>query len=199
MDVLFGDVNPSGKLVYTIAKNESDYNGEICPCCECDYTEGLYIDYRPFDQADIEPRFPFGYGLSYTTFLYRDLRMASLPSNVSTYAVRPIIEGGRADLFDDIIIFTAEITNSGDVAGAEVAQLYLGFPESAKSPVKQLRGFSKVFLEPGESKPVEFTLQRRDVSIWDTVAQKWKVEHGTFKAMLGKSSKQIESEVEFLL
>lgn len=63
MDVLFGDVNPSGKLVYTIAKNETDYNGEICPCCECDYTEGLYIDYRHFDQSDIEPRFEFGFGL----------------------------------------------------------------------------------------------------------------------------------------
>lgn len=63
MDVIFGDVNPSGRLVYTVAKKVEDYNGEICPCCECDYTEGLYTDYRHFDQVGIEPRFEFGYGL----------------------------------------------------------------------------------------------------------------------------------------
>ena len=61
--MLFGDVNPSGKLPYTIAKTEADYNGEICECCECEYTEGLFIDYRHFDQKDIEPRFEFGFGM----------------------------------------------------------------------------------------------------------------------------------------
>jgi beta-glucosidase len=63
MDVIFGDVNPSGRLPYTIAKKSEDYNGQICACCECKYTEGLFIDYRHFDQAKIEPRFEFGYGL----------------------------------------------------------------------------------------------------------------------------------------
>ena len=70
MDVLFGNVNPAARLPYTIAHKESDYNGEICPCCECDYEEGLFIDYRHFDQASISPRFEFGFGLSYTTFNY---------------------------------------------------------------------------------------------------------------------------------
>ena len=199
MDVLFGDVNPSGKLVYTIAKNESDYNGQICPCCECDYTEGLYIDYRHFDQAGIEPRYEFGYGLSYTKFEYGNLTLINSPLNVSSYASGPTVEGGPADLYDELLTFRASIINTGDVAGAEVAQLYLGFPEAAKSPVKQLRGFSKVFLQPSESNEIEFTLQRRDVSIWDTVAQKWKIEKGTFTAMLGKSSRDIVSEVAFQL
>lgn len=199
MDVLFGDVNPSGKLVYTIAKNESDYNGQICPCCECDYTEGLYIDYRHFDQAGIEPRYEFGYGLSYTTFEYGNLTLINSPLSVSSYASGPTVEGGPADLYDELLTFRASIINTGDVAGAEVAQLYLGFPEAAKSPVKQLRGFSKVFLQPSESNEIEFTLQRRDVSIWDTVAQKWKIEKGTFTAMLGKSSRDIVSEVAFQL
>jgi len=199
MDVLFGDANPSGKLIYTIAKNESGYNGEICPCCECDYTEGLYIDYRHFDQANIEPRFEFGFGLSYTTFDYGNLTITSAPLNVSTYATGATTEGGPADLYDELITLTAEITNSGNVAGGEAVQLYLSFPEAAKSPVKQLRGFIKVPLEASESKNVEFKLQRRDVSVWDTIAQKWKVEKGTFRALLGKSSKNIVSEVSFQL
>ncbi|KXT18629.1 hypothetical protein AC579_9842 [Pseudocercospora musae] len=194
-DVLFGTVNPSGKLVYTIAKDESDYNGEICPCCECDYTEGLYIDYRHFDQAAIEPRYEFGYGLSYTTFEYSNFSIDTpAPKDIATYATGPIVQGGHEDLFDEMLTFSASISNTGDVAGAEIAQLYLTFPESAMSPVKQLRGFSKVFLEAGESQAVEFGLQRRDLSIWDTEAQKWKIEHGVFKALLGKSSRGIVAE-----
>lgn len=63
-DVLFGDINPSGRLPYTIAKSAVDYNGQICPCCECNYTEGMYIDYKHFDQAGIQPRYEFGFGLS---------------------------------------------------------------------------------------------------------------------------------------
>ncbi|KAF7192008.1 putative beta-glucosidase N [Pseudocercospora fuligena] len=199
-DVLFGTVNPSGKLVYTIAKDENGYNGEICPCCECDCTEGLYIDYRHFDQADIEPRYEFGYGLSYTTFEYSNFTVdTAVPEDIATYATGPIVQGGQVDLFDEIVTLSASILNTGDVAGAEAAQLYLTFPESAMSPVKQLRGFSKVFLEVNESQAVEFTLQRRDVSIWDTEAQKWKIEHGVFKALLGKSSRDIVAELEFEL
>ncbi|KAK8062193.1 hypothetical protein PG997_014290 [Apiospora hydei] len=182
MDVIFGDVNPSGKLVYTIAKKLEDYNGEICPCCECDYTEGLYTDYRHFDQAGIEPRYEFG---------------GSEP--LSAYTTGETADGGPADLFDELVTLTATLTNSGSVAGAEVAQLYLGFPESAKSPVRQLRGFQKTLLEPAETQTVSFTLQRRDVSIWDTVAQKWKIEAGTYTAQLGRSSRDIASEAEFQL
>ncbi|KAK8079236.1 beta-glucosidase D [Apiospora phragmitis] len=202
MDVIFGDVNPSGKLVYTIAKRLEDYNGEICGCCDCDYTEGLYTDYRHFDQAGIEPRYEFGYGLSYTDFTFGDLAVTNKPSDndqLTPYASGEPVDGGPADLFDELITLTAGITNNGSVAGAEVAQLYLGFPESALSPVMQLRGFKKVFLEPGETRTLTFGLQRRDVSIWDTVAQKWKIETGAYTAQLGRSSRDIVSEVAFQL
>lgn len=136
---------------------------------------------------------------AYTTFNYSALTVTSAPLNVSTYASGPDDEGGPIDLYDDLLKFTAQITNTGGVAGSEVAQLYLGFPESAKSPVKQLRGFAKVSLEPGQSKPIEIKLQRRDVSIWDTSAQKWKIESGTYTALLGKSSRNIASNVTFQL
>ncbi|KAK7964348.1 hypothetical protein PG988_011322 [Apiospora saccharicola] len=201
-DVLFGDVNPSGKLVYTIAKRVEDYNGEICPCCDCDYTEGLYTDYRHFDQAGIEPRFEFGYGLSYTNFTFGPLAISKKPSDnepLAAYASGPTVDGGPVDLFDELVTLTATVTNTGPVAGAAVAQLYLEFPESAKSPVQQLRGFRKVLLDPAETQTVAFELQRRDVSIWDTVAQKWKVEAGTYTARLGGSSRDVAAEVEFEL
>lgn len=113
---------------------------------------------------------------------------------MASYASGDRVDGGPAGLFDEIITLTTTVTNSGPVAGAEVAQLYLVFPESAKSPLKQLRGFKKVFLDTGETQTVTFELQRRDVSIWDTVAQKWKVEGGTYTAQLGRSSRDIVSE-----
>ena len=99
-------------------------------------------------------------------------------------------------MFDDMIILKAKILNSGLVAGAEVAQLYLGLPESTKSPLKQLRGFQKIHLEAGESKTVDFVLQRRDLSFWDSEMRKWKVEAGKYTAMLGRSSRDIVSSIE---
>ncbi|KAL4945673.1 hypothetical protein BDV06DRAFT_209283 [Aspergillus oleicola] len=199
VDVLLGDVNPSAKLPYTVARSADDYNGQICECCECDYTEGLYIDYRHFDQAEIEPRFEFGFGLSYTTFEHSDLSIegASETITLEPYATGETTEGGPSDLFDEILTITAAITNTGDMAGAEVAQLYFSLPESAKAPVRQLRGFAKVYLEPGETQVVSFSIQRRDLSIWDTEAQGWKIEQGTFTAYLGKSSRDFTGEVNF--
>ncbi|KAL4997966.1 glycoside hydrolase superfamily [Aspergillus recurvatus] len=196
VDVLFGDANPSAKLVYTIAKSEDDYNGQICQCCECDYTEGLYIDYRHFDQAEIEPRFEFGFGLSYTTFAHANLTI--LPSTETTalppYATGTITEGGPSDLFDQILTITASISNTGAIAGAEIAQLYVSFPDAAKAPVRQLRGFEKVYLEPGETKTVSFPIQRRDLSIWDEQTQKWKIAGGEYGVVLGRSSRDFTAE-----
>ncbi|KAL4752781.1 hypothetical protein BDW72DRAFT_191741 [Aspergillus terricola var. indicus] len=205
VDVLFGDVNPSAKLVYTIAKSEDDYNGQICECCECDYTEGLYIDYRHFDQAGIEPRFEFGFGLwsdgraniaAYTTFAHSDLTI--IPSTDITtlkpYATGSVTEGGPSDLFKEILTITASISNTGATAGAEIAQLYLSFPDAAKAPVRQLRGFEKVYLEPGETKSVSFPIQRRDLSIWDERTSKWKIVGGKYGVVLGRSSRDFTAE-----
>ncbi|KAL4820413.1 glycosyl hydrolase family 3 C-terminal domain-containing protein [Aspergillus spinulosporus] len=207
VDVLFGDVNPSAKLVYTIAKSEDDYNGQICECCECDYTEGLYIDYRHFDQAGIEPRFEFGFGLclksdgrgdiaAYTTFTHADLTITPSTdiTTLKPYATGVIKEGGPSDLFEQILTITASISNTGTIAGAEVAQLYLSFPDAAKAPVRQLRGFEKVYLEPGETKFVSFPIQRRDLSIWDERTSKWKIVGGKYGVVLGKSSRDFTAE-----
>lgn len=95
------------------------------------------------------------------------------------YTSGSVTEDGPVDLFDGLVTVKAKITNTGSVAGAEVAQLYLGLPEVTESPAKKLRGFQKVFLDPGESRTVNFVLQRRDLSVWDTVAQKWKIENDT--------------------
>ncbi|KAF1992086.1 glycoside hydrolase family 3 protein [Aulographum hederae CBS 113979] len=194
-DVLFGDVNPSGRLPYTIAKKATDHNGEICPCCECPFTEGLYIDYRHFDQAKIEPRFEFGFGLSYTTFKYSSLKVNHLSNTTTALSVYP--NGGQPSLFTPILKVSATITNTGSVSGKEVAQLYLGFPAAASSPAKQLRGFQKVEIQPGETKPVEFVLHRRDLSTWDVEAQAWKLAGGKFRVVVGKSSRAEDLVGEF--
>lgn len=106
-------------------------------------------------------------------------------------------EGGPADLYHDLIKIKASVTNTGGVAGADVAQLYLGLPEAADAPAKQLRGFVKVFLEPGETKPVEFILQRRDLSVWDVDEQAWRLHGGSYTAYLARSSRDVQSEVSF--
>lgn len=196
VDILYGDVAPSGKLVYTIAKNESDYGALLNSSVsfdafpQDDFTEGLYIDYRHFDKENIEPRFEFGFGLTYTTFAYSDLRIGSI-SNVSTYPdpATPIIQGGHPDLWDEVLTVNAMIKNTGDCAASEVAQLYLGIPDA---PVRQLRGFDRMLLEPGESKTVTFSLTRRDMSVWDVVAQQWKLQDGEYGVWVGASSRDLK-------
>lgn len=116
---------------------------------------------------------------------------------MNPYATGSVIPGGPSDLFDEILTLSADITNTGDVAGAEVAQLYLSFPEAAKAPVRQLRGFQKVYLEPGEMQTLTFPIQRRDLSIWDSGNQGWKIEGGGFTAWLGRSSRDFTRSVNF--
>ncbi|EME38884.1 glycoside hydrolase family 3 protein [Dothistroma septosporum NZE10] len=196
-DVLYGDVNPSGKLTYTIAKNESDYPVSICYTSECDYSEGIYIDYRYFDAQNKSVRYPFGHGLSYTTFTYTTPTLASKNSTAlsSTYPTGYLTLGGTSDLFDEVISITTTITNSGTLEGAEVAQLYISYPSSASQPPKQLRGFEKVKLQAGESQEVTFSVRRRDVSFWDVVAQKWAIAEGTYTFAVGASSRDLRGSV----
>ncbi|KAK6956654.1 hypothetical protein Daesc_001933 [Daldinia eschscholtzii] len=196
--ILYGDVNPSGKLPYSVPRNESDYGPlqnatlpdgiyELFP--QSDFTEGIYIDYRAFDAKNITPRYEFGFGLSYTTFNYSDLQISKDENaDTSEYPSKPIVEGGQEDLWDVVAKVSATVANSGEVEGAEVAQLYVGIPNG---PVKQLRGFSKPVLAPGESAVVDFELTRRDLSTWDVVAQKWLLQKGDYGIFVGSSSRTL--------
>lgn len=188
VDILYGDTSPSGKLPYTIAKSANDYGTGVVRGND-DFKEGLFVDYRRFDQQGIEPRYEFGYGLSYTNFTYSSIFVDGRPT--SGPATGDIISGGRADLWETVLRVTVTITNTGTVKGAEVAQLYVSYPESAATPPKQLRGFDKLVLEPGASDNVAFDIKRRDLSIWDTAKQNWVVPVGTFNISVGASSRDI--------
>ncbi|KAI1380130.1 glycoside hydrolase family 3 protein [Hypoxylon crocopeplum] len=196
--ILYGDANPSGKLPYSIPRNESDYGAlrnetqpdgiyELFP--QSDFSEGIFIDYRAFDAQNITPRYEFGFGLSYTTFSFSDLQLSEVEGvDTSSYPSKPIVEGGHEDLWDVLAKVSATVTNTGSVAGAEVAQLYVGIPNG---PVKQLRGFEKPILDPGESTVVEFELTRRDLSTWDVVAQNWLLQEGDYAISVGSSSRDL--------
>ncbi|KAJ9668105.1 hypothetical protein H2201_001911 [Coniosporium apollinis] len=202
VDVLYGDVNPSGKLPYTIAKSESDYP-TIVDAPNDPFSEGLYIDYRRFDAFNIAPRYEFGFGMSYTTFGFKDLDISSRSArggngygnrNSSGIAAGPATgrrgPGGRQDLFDIVATVTATVTNTGRVRGAEVAQLYISLPSSApETPPRQLRGFVKLNLRPGQSRKATFELRRRDLSFWDVSLQEWVVPRGNFGIQVGASSR----------
>ncbi|KND93877.1 Beta-glucosidase cel3A [Tolypocladium ophioglossoides CBS 100239] len=188
--LLYGDDNFSGRLPYTLARNESDYS-VYAPCGrgrdnttspQCDYTEGVYLDYRAFDARNVTPRYEFGFGLSYTTFDYSALSLAPEAGLCASAG------NGTADLWATLARVEATVTNSGAVAGDEVAQLYLGIPDS---PPKQLRGFEKVPLRPGESATVRFELTRRDLSVWDVTGQRWVVQAGTYPVYVGASSRDV--------
>lgn len=194
VDVLYGLVAPSGKLPYTIAKSDADY-GTTVSRGDDNFAEGLYIDYRHFDQKNIEPRFPFGFGLSYTNFTYGDIKVTSTAtSGAASGAVGP---GGKADLFENVATVTISLTNSGSVAGAEVPQLYLTLPSSSPAaPPKQLRGFDKLKLAPGAAGTVTFNLRRKDLSYWD-VSKGWVVPSGTFTVNVGASSRDLRLKGTF--
>ncbi|KAB2578820.1 putative beta-glucosidase d protein [Lasiodiplodia theobromae] len=199
VNVLYGDVNPSGKLTYTIAKNESDYNTGLCTDLICDFSEGNYIDYKYFDAYNVTPRYEFGFGLSYTSFEYgADLTVSKTNETAlaTKFAQGPRAVGGREDLWDVVATAETEVTNSGDRDGAEVVQLYVGFPDAAGQPLRQLRGFEKVHLAKGETAKVTFELRRRDLSYWDVEAQNWAVASGTYTFWVGASSRDLKSSAE---
>ncbi|PYI05192.1 glycoside hydrolase [Aspergillus sclerotiicarbonarius CBS 121057] len=190
LDVLYGEMNPSARLTYTIAKNESDYNVRVCDTAECDFTEGVYIDYRYFDAYNVTPRYEFGYGLSYTNFSYTDLNISSIEA-LSVYPSGKKSVGGPEDLWDVIANVTVSVRNTGGKAGAEIPQLYMSYPESAEQPVRQLRGFERVQLARKQKSTVTFPIRRRDVTFWDVEAQKWAVKGGEYTFSAGASSRDL--------
>lgn len=196
IDVLYGDINPSGRLIYTIAKNESDYNVGICSTHNCNFTEGNYIDYRYFDAYNVTPRYEFGYGLSYTNFTYSNLEIDA-PSSLSLYPTGKLSVGGYEDLWDVVANVSVIVRNSGAVDGADVPQLYVGYPKAAQQPVRQLRGFDNVNIKSGHQHEVKFELRRRDISHWDVKAQKWAVAPGTYQVFVGASSRDLRLHSTF--
>ncbi|KAI8365644.1 glycoside hydrolase superfamily [Choanephora cucurbitarum] len=179
-DVVLGKVNPSGRLPYTIAKEASDYNVKPDPSQNVNYSEKLLMGYKWFDYAKIEPLFPFGHGLSYTTFDYSNLK---IHANKKTTFVEASVT----------------VKNTGGLDGAEVVQAYLSFPDNAGEPPKLLRGFEKVFLKKGKKETVKFELSKTELSIWDTAANKWIVPSGKFTLHVGASSRDIRQSTSFNL
>ncbi|KAI1465934.1 glycoside hydrolase family 3 protein [Daldinia caldariorum] len=198
VSLLYGESNPSGKLPYTVARNESDYEhvakpdipmGQFERFPQSNFTEGVYIDYRHFDQKNITPRYEFGFGLSYTTFNYSNLKIEKRSdANTNEYPTGEIREGGQVDLWDVVASVSADVKNVGDVYGGEISQLYVGIP---KAPVRQLRGFEKSFLNATEQATATFLLTRRDLSVWDVVAQKWRLQPGEYRIWVGRSSRDL--------
>ena len=185
-DIIFGDVNPSGKLPITFPKKLSDspahkskltYPGDE----KVYYDEGIFVGYRHFDTKNIEPLFPFGYGLSYTKFTYENLKL------------------NRQKLMkDEFLDISIDLTNSGLVQGSEVVQLYISDPiSSVERPSKELKGFRKVKLEPSEKKPVKFQIKPEDLAFFDEESCDWKIESGKFKVLIGSSSRDIHLVSEF--
>ena len=204
VDVLYGTTNPSGRLPYTIAMNESDYNTQIINITitndtgpniwQDNFSEQLMIDYRHFDSANITPRYEFGYGLSYTTFEILGLSVDATSGNSQYPAAAETQPGGNPNLFATIATATVTVTNNGTLAGATVPQLYISLPQSgvpSGTPVKALHGFEKIYLSSGESQSVSFELNRRDVSYWDVGAQDWAIPQGEIVVMVGFSSRDL--------
>ncbi|KAF5011192.1 hypothetical protein FDECE_2678 [Fusarium decemcellulare] len=203
VDVLYGDVNPSGKLPYTIAFNGSDYNAPPTTAVNTTgvddwqswFDEKLEIDYRYFDAHNISVRYEFGFGLSYSTFELSNIQAEPLDDAITSKPeAQPVAPGGNPALWEGVYNVSVALTNTGSVGGATVAQLYVTFPDSAPegTPPKQLRGFEKVFLAAGQSQAVGFELMRRDLSYWDIVSQEWLIPEGEFVVSVGFSSRDLK-------
>ena len=184
--VLFGDVNPCGKLPETFPLKLEDnpsylyYGGEGNVT---EYREGVFVGYRYYDKKKMDVLFPFGYGLSYTTFEYSGLKLS-------------------ADRIRDTETLTATLSvkNTGRRAGKTVVQLYVGDVESTPiRPVRELKGFAKVALQPGESKEVSFILNKRSFAYWNREIHDWHVETGVFTIEVGASSRDLPLKAEVMV
>ena len=196
-DVLSGDVNPSGHLPFTIpvsyadnpVQTEAQYPGILrdtmldgMPVLDMEYTEGIYVGYRWYDLHD-GVLFPFGHGLSYTTFEFGEPRLNKMSMKE-----------------DGTVTVTVPVKNTGTVAGSEVVQLYIADVEaSVGRPAKELKGFAKVALEPGQKADVQFTIDKDALSFFDAEKHAWVAEKGFFRAIVAASAQDIRGTVEFEL
>ncbi|KAK0275702.1 hypothetical protein LTR35_010972 [Friedmanniomyces endolithicus] len=211
--ILYGDVGPSGRLPYTVARRSSDYGSLLGPCQadgslspQCDFTEGVNVDYRGFLASNTTPRYEFGYGLTYSSFGYAHLQTDINATATPGETVTPVYtngttndninntaigNGGLLSLFESVGTITASVSNTGSVAAAEVAQLYLQIPaatsNSSNPRTRVLRGFEKVLIQPNQTAQVAFNLRMKDVSTWNVTRQAWVVPSGQFRVYVGKS------------
>jgi len=181
-DVLFGDVNPSGRLPISIPNkdNEVGFTVDQYPGMKlrANYSEGLLIGYRWYDHHAVQPKFPFGHGLSYSTFQYASLVV--MPVGPESWNVSFIC------------------SNVGPFAGAEVPQLYLRYPDAAGEPPKVLRRFTNVMILAGQAAEINFTLTSEDLSIWDDTTHALREVKGEFKVAIGTSSRDVRLESALL-
>ncbi|KAH7028124.1 glycoside hydrolase superfamily [Microdochium trichocladiopsis] len=202
VDVLWGHVSPSAKLPFTIAKAEKDYppntiSYDISVTPQADFTEKLKIDYRWFDSYNITPRFEFGFGLSYSTFAYSEIKSdpTEVPDSTSVQKTNESFVGQQdgQSIYDMVLTITAEITNTGRWTAAEVVQLYVSFPTAENQPPNVLRGFTKLKnMKPDETRTASFPIRRKDVMVWDVVVQKWRYPaEQTVTFRVGSSSRKL--------
>lgn len=188
-DVIFGNVCPSGKLPFTIAEKLGDYPPHYLDIYDPNntgdvvYEESIFVGYRWFDRMGIKPLFPFGYGLSYTEF-----------------DCGPVKAGGKSLRSGGSLEFRVPVKNVGKVRGAQTIQLYIRDVESSlPRPVKELKDFGKIWLDPGESGTVKLRITSDDLRFYDDVDGRWTAEPGEFEAMFGTSSEDIFQTVKFSL
>jgi len=184
--IIFGDINPSGKLPITFPKNLSDSPAHVSERTfpgdkNVFYDEGIFVGYRHFDTHDYEPLFPFGHGLSYTHYVYENLKLSNKQ-----------ISG------DESLTVSLDVTNTGDRKGAEVIQLYIQDVESSlERPFKELKRFNKVILNPKEKLTIDFDIGKDDLSFYDENLQNWIIEKGEFNVLIGSSSRDIRLQGKF--
>lgn len=205
--VVFGKAAPGGKLPFTMAKRWKDFastqyyvskpdafdprrlggdiggqgNPDKRSVWQMEYEEGLEVGYRHFDSARIQPQFAFGFGLTYTSFELSDAKVRGVPGKV-------------------VAKISVKVTNTGDRAGSEVVQLYIhDVDASVFRPDKELKGFQKVYLEPGKSETVEFSIEEKHLQFYDVDSHSWVAEPGKFDALIGTSSRDIAFNLRFLL
>ena len=190
-EILLGKVSPSAKLPETFPVRYTDTvtckNGEFGKTDVVEYKEGVFVGYRYYEKEQVKPAFAFGYGLSYTSFDIKDLQVKA-------------VGNADSDLKDTVVTVTASVTNTGDMAGAEVVQCYVADPEcSVERPVKELRGYAKVFLNPGETKTVTIDLPAQAFAFYDVEKKDFTVEAGSFVVYVGNASDNCKLQAEVVL
>jgi len=186
-EILFGDVNPSGRLPATFERRWEDnpVRDSYYPAPGTNrvvYKEGVFVGYRGYEHEGTKPLFPFGYGLSYTSFQYGNLLIKPADANAKG-------SGFSAPLYQA----SFDVTNTGTRAGADVAQVYVSEPHAkVPRPAKELKGFARINLKPGETKTTTVTLDGRAFSYYDVGAKSWRADPGEFQILVGRSSQDIQ-------